>query len=100
MGSAVTPSPLVGEGWGGGIARHSQIKGLFFKWIQRRAPLPNPSPRGGRGSAASYKIHCRARQAVYLERLEVDGRVAVVIPGAYWVALFAMYHNLVKVYRR
>jgi hypothetical protein len=37
---------------------------------------------------------------VYLERLEVDGRVAVVIPGAYWVALFAMYHNLVKVYRR
>src|SRR5271155_1685958 len=44
MGLAVTPSPLggplVGESWGGGIARHSQIKGLFFKWIQRRAPLP------------------------------------------------------------
>ena len=27
---------LVGEGWGGGIAGHAQIKGLFFKWIQRR----------------------------------------------------------------
>ena len=40
MRSAVTPSPLVGEGWGGGIAGHSQIKGLFFKWISRRDPPP------------------------------------------------------------
>src|SRR5271170_4062050 len=32
--------PLVGEGWGGGIAGHSQIKGPFFKWIQRRDPPP------------------------------------------------------------
>jgi hypothetical protein len=35
---------------------------------------------------------------VYLERLELDGRVAVVTPGAYSVALFAMYHNFVKVH--
>jgi hypothetical protein len=47
-GLAVTPSPL-GRGvleWG--IAGHSQIKGLFFKWIQRRDPLPlNPHRQGG-----------------------------------------------------
>src|SRR5271168_5539945 len=49
MGSAVTPSPLDGGGWGWGIARHSQIKGLFFKWIQRRAPLPNPPPNTHEG---------------------------------------------------
>jgi hypothetical protein len=36
---------------------------------------------------------------VYLEHLELDGRVAVVT-GAYSLALFAMYHNLVKVNRR
>src|SRR5271168_3738699 len=47
MGSAVTPSPLLGEGWGGGIARHSQIKGLFFKRIQRRAPSLTLPPEGG-----------------------------------------------------
>jgi hypothetical protein len=39
-------------------------------------------------------------EAVYLERLELDGRrVAVVTPGAYSVAVFAMYHNFVKVHR-
>ena len=32
---------------GVGIAGRSQIKGLFFKWIQRRDPLPlNPPDRG------------------------------------------------------
>jgi hypothetical protein len=51
MGSAVTPSPLVTPCWGrvGGIAGRSQIKGLFFKWIQRRDPLPLNPPRQGRG---------------------------------------------------
>jgi hypothetical protein len=37
---------------------------------------------------------------VYLELLELDGRVAVVTPNAYSVALFAMYHNFIKVHRR
>src|SRR5277367_5812773 len=43
---------LLGEGWGGGIARHSQIKGLFFKRIQRRAPsltLPHEGATRGEG---------------------------------------------------
>jgi hypothetical protein len=45
MGSVVAPSPLVGEGRGGGFTGH--LKGLFFKWIQRLIPLPNPPPQGG-----------------------------------------------------
>ena len=40
--------PPCGEGLGWGIARHSQIKGLFFKRIQRRAPsLTLPHEGGG-----------------------------------------------------
>ena len=49
MGPAVTPSPLGGGGLRLGIAGHSQIKGLFVKWIQRRDPLPLNPPRQGRG---------------------------------------------------
>ena len=37
---------------------------------------------------------------MYLERFKLDGRVAVVTPGAYSAALFGMYHNFVKVHRR
>ncbi len=50
-----TPSPLVGEGWGGGLLQAAPFQGGRVQ--VEPTPLPNPPPQGGRESAPD-----RARQ--------------------------------------
>ena len=43
----LAPSPLVGEGWGGGASHRHSLR--TSGWRHRTTPHPNPPPQGGRG---------------------------------------------------
>ena len=50
-GARSPPSPLVGEGRGGGYPQAARYPVGFVQ--VELTPLPNPSPQGGRGAALS-----------------------------------------------
>jgi hypothetical protein len=49
MGFVVTPSPLVGEGRGGGLAGHYQIRDSLFEWLHLARPPSLTLPHKGGG---------------------------------------------------
>src|SRR5271168_4061138 len=67
MGSAVTPSPLVGEGRGGGIAGHSQIKGYSSNGYNGATPslaLPHKWGRDRHRVVSQFEIRGSTRARV------------------------------------